>query len=53
VNRKTNEINDLPTPHPRQCWLCVPPVIALKTRGPLYGRYFHLKHFIRPGIASA
>jgi hypothetical protein len=34
VNRKTNEINDLPTPHPRQCWLCVPPVIALKTRGP-------------------
>jgi hypothetical protein len=35
VNRKTNEINDLPTPHPRQCWLCVPPVIALKTRGPL------------------
>jgi hypothetical protein len=35
VNRKVNEINDLPTPPPRQCWFCVPPVIALKTRGPL------------------
>ncbi|MDI1269227.1 MAG: hypothetical protein PSV40_09010 [Polaromonas sp.] len=34
VNRKSNEINDLPTPPPRQCWVCEPPVIALKTRGP-------------------
>ncbi|MDO8769219.1 MAG: hypothetical protein Q7K57_11050 [Burkholderiaceae bacterium] len=34
VNRKNNEINDLPTPPPRQCWVCEPPVIALKTRGP-------------------
>jgi hypothetical protein len=34
VNRKANKINDLPTPPPRQCWVCVPPVIALKTRGP-------------------
>ncbi|MEQ6438156.1 hypothetical protein V8Z74_24550, partial [Comamonas sp. w2-DMI] len=34
VNRKANRINDLPTPPPRQCWVCVPPVIALKTRGP-------------------
>ena len=37
VNRKSNEINDLPTPPPRQCWVCEPPVIALKTRGPLVG----------------
>ena len=37
VNRKVNEINDLPTPPPRQCWVCVPPVIALKTRGPRLG----------------
>jgi superfamily I DNA and RNA helicase len=36
VNRKTNEINELPTPPPRQCWVCVPPVIALKTRGPRF-----------------
>ena len=35
MNRKANEINDLPLPPPRQCSLCVPPVIALKTRGPL------------------
>ena len=35
VNRKVNEINDLPIPPPRQCWVCVPPVIALKTSGPL------------------
>ena len=35
VNSKPNEINDLPRPPPRQCWVCVPPVIALKTRGPL------------------
>jgi hypothetical protein len=34
MNRKVNEINDLPTPPPRQCWICVPPVIALKTREP-------------------
>jgi len=34
VNRKPNEINDLPVPPPRQYSLCVPPVIALKTRGP-------------------
>ncbi len=34
MNRKANRINDLPTPPPRQCWVCVPPVIALKTRGP-------------------
>ena len=34
MNRKANEINDLPTPPPRQCWVCEPPVIALKTRGP-------------------
>jgi hypothetical protein len=37
VNRKVNEINDLPTPPPRQCWVCVPPVIAPKTRGPQVG----------------
>jgi len=36
VNRKVNEINELPTPPPRQCWVCVPPVIALKTRGPRF-----------------
>ena len=34
VNRKVNEINDLPTPPPRQCWLFVPSLIALKTRRP-------------------
>ncbi len=34
VNRKANEINDLPTPLPRQCCVYVPPVIGLKTRGP-------------------
>jgi uncharacterized protein GlcG (DUF336 family) len=34
ANRKANRINDLPIPPPRQCWVCVPPVIALKTRGP-------------------
>jgi len=35
VNKKAFEINDLPTPPPRQCWVCEPPLIALKTRGPL------------------
>src|SRR5450756_1584465 len=40
VNRKSNEINDLPTPPPRQCWVCEPPVIALKTRGPLKTQSF-------------
>ena len=34
VNRKPNEINDLPTPPPRQCWVCQPSLIALKKRGP-------------------
>src|SRR5256885_7891277 len=34
----SNRINDLPTPPPRQCWVCVPPVIALKTRGPRHRR---------------
>ena len=38
MNRKANRINDLPTPPPRQCWVCVPPDIALKTRGPLEAR---------------
>ena len=39
MNRKVNEINELPTPPPRQCWVCVPPVIALKTRGPHEGLF--------------
>lgn len=49
MNRKANRINDLPTPPPRQCWVCVPPVIALKTRGPhdaiIDRRYFELAVF--------
>ena len=32
VNRKVNEINDLPTPPPRQCWFSYRHFIALKTR---------------------
>ena len=41
VNRKSNEINDLPTPPPRRCWVCEPPVIALKTRGPPFALKGH------------
>ena len=53
MNRKANRINDLPTPPPRQCWVCVPPVIALKTRGPPLTRAFYWQKLLDDGVVGS